>query len=389
MRLTVTRDTCSPSYRIISQVLNWEKRELKNRATKIEKDKDAPPKAVLSELKSWISDRSRSEHDECRRQSQQQGSSIVVVILSLSSVPQELSESQLAKAQDYLAINLSIRDRQEIVRVLCKRNPDLLTTAVRVAVDAYTPMIRHAHEAVNLSDSLYDLEKFITDMLKISKPQGKKGDEKAPTVEDFVDLLHKHQKNLHKFCHQVAKNGPEVTGWWREWAVNAVKQFRADKASSDKDAVVPDRLTTAEGSKAAMQEVFARLAEQDRSTVSAELAAQSTYLGDLHTASAARIAAVITRAKKTPYGPGAYLSRWQQLMDETAVTPATASGPLRYGNSRSVKEAGRKDLEGNKTGFADEEEVQEVVEGQTPTAPNVENTLRLFASRFREALADG
>lgn len=298
-----------------------------------------------------------------------------------------MTESQLVKAQQYLQLNLSIRDRTEIIRVLCKRNPDHLTAAVRVAVDAYTPMIRNVHQAVNLSESLGDLERFITDMLKISKPQGKKGEEKIPKVEDFVDLLHRHQQNLHKFLHQIAKNGPEVTSWWRDYCVYAVKEFQADKQSASGETTLPVVLTTAAGSQEAMQTIFAQLGPADRSTVETELKGHSQYLHDLHAASAIRISAVITRANSTPYGPGAYISRWQQLMNDTAITPAAASGPVRYGNDRSVKDAGQVDLEGNDIRYADEVDAQKIVEGQTPLAPKVETTLRLFGERFRQVLA--
>lgn len=149
---------------IISQVLGWDKRELRKRAEKIEKDKDGPPKEVRDELKDWIQ-RSRDEHEACRVNSRESNMSIVAVILSLSSLDLELSETQHAKAMEYLSLQLAIRDRQEIVRVLCKRNPDILTAAVRQGVEAYTPMIRHVHQAVNLSDTLWDFERFLTDML--------------------------------------------------------------------------------------------------------------------------------------------------------------------------------------------------------------------------------
>lgn len=137
---------------------------MRKRAEKIEKDKDGPPKDVLNELREWIQ-RSRAEHEACRESSKAQDMSIVAVILSLSSLSAELSPTQHEKAMEYLSLQLAIRDRSEIVRVLCKRNPDILTAAVRQGVEAYTPMIRHVHQAVNLSDTLWDFERFLTDML--------------------------------------------------------------------------------------------------------------------------------------------------------------------------------------------------------------------------------
>nr|POF15164.1 uncharacterized protein CFP56_42052 [Quercus suber] len=352
---------------IISQVLGWDKREFKKRSDKIEKDKDAPPKAVLAELRDWIT-RSREEHLECRRQSRDGNMSIVAVILSLSSLSTELSAAQHSMALQYLSLNLAIRDRQEIVRVMCRRNPDHLTTAVRDAVDAYTPMIREVHKAVNLSDTVWDFERFTTDMLKMSKPSGAKGQEQPPSVEDYVDLLHRHQASSHKFLHQVAKNGKEVTGWWKSYLLKAAAQFKRESDSSKLGR--------------ALEDLFTKLPEQNRKDVVQELNAYSEYLEELHQASAARIGAVIKRTQKTPYGPGAYLARWQQLLDQTVITPATEEGQVRYGASIGVKEEARKEPDGSvaKAGLEDQEKMK------LAEMPNMDITLGLFREEFRKLL---
>lgn len=356
-------------YRIISQVLGWDKRELRKRADKIEKDKDAPPKPALAELKDWIT-RGREEHEECRRQSREGDMSIVAVILSLSSESAELSEAQHAKALEYLSLNLAVRDREEIVRVLCRRNPDHLTSAVRDGVDAYTPMIREVHKAVNLSDTVWDAERFITDMLKMSKPTGPKDEETLPSVEDYVDLLHRHQASSHKFMHQVAKNGKEVTHWWKDYVVTAAAQFK--------------RSTPTGKVSSALAEVFAtKLSPEDRDLVTAELDAYTKYLDDLHRASAARIGAVIARTQKTPYGPGAYLARWQQLLDDTLITPATAEGSVRSGATKSVRDEATRDVDGTSGGKVSEGGTEGM---KMADMPATEATLRLFEDRFKEIL---
>ena len=53
---------------IMSTTLGWDKRDLKKRLEKIEKDKDAPSKEVREALKAWI-DQSRDEHLETRNRS--------------------------------------------------------------------------------------------------------------------------------------------------------------------------------------------------------------------------------------------------------------------------------------------------------------------------------
>lgn len=368
-------------------MLSWDKRDLRKRAEKIEKGPNAPPKEVREELKNWIH-RSRAEHDECRRQSQEQNMSIVAMILALSSVSTELTKEQHEKALEYLSLHLSVRDRQEIVRVLCKRNPDILTAAIRDAVDAYTPLIRHVHQAVNLSDSLWDFERFLTDMLKISKPSGPKGAEKPPSVEAFVDLLHRHQGSSHKFIHQVAKNGKEVTSWWREYVHMATAMFRSREKPPPSESVVSDKMVTG-GIQEEIAKAFAELPAKDQDIIRNEVDAHQKYIDDLHAASAARISAVIKRDHSTPFGPGAYLARWQQLMDNTLITPATANGPVRSGSSKSVKEESRKDVDGADTGFVSEEQAQKAVGDKLPTPPKTDTTLKCLAEKFRQALATG
>lgn len=53
---------------IMSQVLGWDKRELKKRAEKLEKDKDGPSKEQREALNTWIA-ASREEHLETRNRS--------------------------------------------------------------------------------------------------------------------------------------------------------------------------------------------------------------------------------------------------------------------------------------------------------------------------------
>lgn len=385
----------------MSQVLSWDKRELKKRAEKIEKAKDGPPKDVLAEIKNWIS-RSRQEHEETRKHSQEQNMSIVAMILALSSVSSELSPAQHAKAQEYLSLQLAIRDRQQIVKVLCQRHPDILTAAIRDAVDAYTPMIRHVHQAVNLSDTLWDFERFLTDLLKISivndtkkeqqgQQQQSQQPQKAPSVEDFVDLLHRHQSSCHKFIHQFAKNGKEMTEWWKEYIHMAAANFRKDDTPPPSESIVSDKMTTG-GLQQALETEFSHLSPADQKTIHEELDAWKSYIDQLHHASTARITAVIKRTHSTPFGPGAYLARWQQLLDDTPITPATAQGPVRHGADRAVKENSRANIEGadaHRDGSQEAEEqqqIQKAVADKMPTAPVCEAVSRLLWPKFRQAL---
>jgi glycine/D-amino acid oxidase-like deaminating enzyme len=139
---------------------------------------------------------------------------------------------------------------------------------------------------------------------------------------------------------------------------------------------------TTGGAKEALHAEFGKLSEDEQKAVKQELDAHQKYVDDIHIASAARIKAVIKRTHSSPFGPGAFLARWQQLMDNTLVTPATFQGPVRYGNTQSVKAENRKDVDGSSiTGG--------VLDDKPIVAPKVDNTLRLLAPQFRVALARG
>src|SRR3954451_19083029 len=90
-------------------------------------------------------------------------------ILATSELPTDLPEQTHSLALEYLTNLLSIRDRKEIIRVLCRSSPDHLTTIVRTLVSAYEPVIRNIPNAVCLSDSVSDFQNFLSDMLKMSK----------------------------------------------------------------------------------------------------------------------------------------------------------------------------------------------------------------------------
>lgn len=299
--------------------------------------------------------------------------SIVSVIVSLSTASDELTEAQHAKALEYLSLQLAIRDRRKIIQVLCQHNPDHLTQAIRDGVSAYDPMIRQVHQAVDLSATLGDLEVFMNDMIKLSKTSK---DAKTPSVEDFVQLLHTHMGASHRFLHQVAKNGKEVSQWFNEYVHAAAANFKQQESSASSP-LITDSLVSA----------FEELPADDQSTVQKEVDIYAKYLQALHESSAARVRDVIDNKSKTEYGPGSYLARWQDLMDSTLITPDKMEGPVRQGRSKSVKQDAMKDVDGEvKASGVDSAKADKIVGEKTPDAPSAENTIRLLGPKFRELL---
>ncbi|KAF4555691.1 Hypothetical protein D9617_2g056540 [Elsinoe fawcettii] len=429
---------------IISTVLGWDKRELKKRADKIEKDSKGPSEEVRNVLNEYL-DKPREEHLQIRDASRQSKMSIVQTILSLSSVSPEMEDKQHSQALEYLSLQLAIRDRNEIIRVLCKSNPDHLTQAVRDSIAAYEPLIRQVHNAVNLSDTVLDFQNFVNDMLKLARPEGTTEGSKPtpPSVEDFVHLLHTHQTSCHKFLHQVSKNGREITDWFRDYCHNISKYFR-DMASPDsKHGNITEKLSKR----------YADLPTETQTKVKAEIDAHAEYLERLHDASASTIRAVISNersvkrsakpvssrassrnpsrrpspgsrkassnslrsmlgrngggeenekgspsiddtkevssnGKKTMYGPGAYLAKWQQLLDTTLITPKRPFGDVRTGKDTSVREESSKDVDGEIEDTGVPEKEKEKLVRRTPDAPAVDETIAALGEKFRELLRE-
>lgn len=147
LRMTLT------GYRIISTVLNWDVKELETRVIKIEKDKAAPSKDILQALNDYTSF-DMAKQTEIRHHSQNSDNSIVITILADAGKPSDLQEDSHRLALEYLSCKLSIRDRAEIVKVACHSHPDHVTALVRTVVNAYEPVIRHMHNAVDLADTV-------------------------------------------------------------------------------------------------------------------------------------------------------------------------------------------------------------------------------------------
>ncbi|PNS20165.1 PX domain-containing protein [Sphaceloma murrayae] len=423
---------------IVSTVLGWDKRELRKRAEKIEKDKNGPSEDVRNTLNEYT-EKPREEHLQMREQSRQSKMSIVQTILSLSPISPEMDDKQHLQALEYLSVQLAVRDRNEIIRVLCKSNPDHLTQAVRDAVAAYEPLIRQVHNAVNLSDTVLDFQNFINDMLKLAKPEKTtNGSEPIPPgVEDFVQLLHTHQMSCHKFLHQVSKNEPEITGWFRDYCHKISDHLRQMASPESKHGQISTKLTKS----------FASLPAETRTSIKAELDNHASYLKKLHEASAATIRGVMTNEttvkrspkppssksasrnpsrrpspgsrkassnslrsvlgrgdkeeskdaspptktdepNKTMHGPGAYLARWQHLLDTTLVTPNKPFGEVRTGKDTSVREESIKDVDGETEDLGISEKQKQKLVRRTPDAPVVDETLKAFTEVFRELLRE-
>ncbi|KAF2711081.1 hypothetical protein K504DRAFT_429639 [Pleomassaria siparia CBS 279.74] len=367
-----TNDGMNLMQQIISTVMAWDTAEFQKRSQKLESSRDAPCKAVFKAIKTHVY-ASRDVHDVARNISIQESKSIVAVMLETADDridTDSLNEHQHDIAMEYYSNLLSIRDREELTKVLCKSNPDLLTPAIRDVVSAFDPVIRAVHNAVDLSGTVTDAENFIADLIKVSKPKkgsgsqtGSRSNSRAsspsdtpasvtdkvpvsgvPTVEDYVKLLRKHIPSAHKFLHQVAKNAPDLTAQYLEYAKGVLLEFRGDGSSISQPSEDTKNEHGAGSMTAPLQSLFSTLSTEKQEELKGLLDLHETHLKQLKETSRSRLRSIMhptspspttsklpSQARGTTHGPGMYLSRWHSLLNSTLITPATLHGSVRHG----------------------------------------------------------
>ncbi|CAN8101663.1 unnamed protein product [Discula destructiva] len=378
-------------------VLYWDASDFRRQATATESPgKDRPPKAALAALKSYTT-LPRSAHDALREISTTQQISIVAAILDASdpALTASLSPVQHAHCQEWLSATLSARDRDELTRVLCKSQPDHLTTAVRGAVAAYEPMIRGLHEAMDLREHITSVETWGADFIETGKPKkpvaavkgggwrsswkngGGKCEEdgaaRPPLVEDYVALLRRSKALLFNYCHQFCKDCTSLRALFQPWVNSVVREFRQPDGAVDAEWDI--------GVK--MQALYAQLSAEQQKRVRDDVDAHAAYLDQLNAVSQMRMQHVLDQLAKdaaaaasgdetsskpgskacsprtssssttttgpSMSGPGMYLMRWTALLDATPITPATATGgAVRCGQDvKGVKAAGKTAVDGS------------------------------------------
>jgi hypothetical protein len=314
----------------------------------------------------------------------------------------DLPESQHGLALDYLSIQLSIRDREQLSKIICYQQPDLVTQSVRDVVAAYDPILRKVHASVDLSASLLDFENFMIDFTKLSRNLNISGSRtptngdstdkprpSAPSIVDFVKLIKKHIPASHRFLHQVAKNCPEVTQKYKEYIQTAAAHFRlkSDFTNLDDRTKSSPQLHSNAGSMTAqLQKLYSELPEESRQTVANALDNQAAYLFALYCASRDRMRSALEDDTSAPTGPGIYLAKWQQLLDSTPITPISMEGPVRTGKDSSVKEKASVGVEqatkhqASLSGFLDS--------GDIPDPPDVGVVSKLLGPKFHEVVVE-
>ncbi|KAL8927102.1 MAG: hypothetical protein Q9172_001524 [Xanthocarpia lactea] len=312
---------------IVSQVLNVESTEMRKRVKQIEQAHDAPDKSQLESLRKYVY-QSSEEQQRRRSESASRSISIVAVILDSTTKSTPLNKRAHELSLEYLSLQLAIRDREQLIEVLCHHQPDLVTSSIRELVKVYEPIIRALHNAVDLGSGVTDLQNFVDDLIRLSLVDKAKPTE-PPTVQDFVRLLENHQGSSHRFIHQALRNGKELSQWYREYASHAIEQY---KQIQKQDSVV-DGGTAAGDLTDCLNGLVSRLSKDQQQKVHRQLDHHATFLDSQAQQSKARMDRTIRASLASDRSsfedegsPGMFLLKWQQFIDQTPITPGSSNG---------------------------------------------------------------
>ena len=309
--------------RIISLVLSWDANEFKKSAEKVEKASEGPSQEMLEAIRQYVNEE-RPKHDVVRSASKERHESIITAIFS--SVETErlgpLSDAQHTQCLEYYSALLSVHDREAISGVLCRQTPDLLTQSIKDCVNAYDPMIRTIHSQVDLRDHLESTQQFVEQLIKVGKPKEDK-DAKAPSVNDYVTLLMDNRPLMYRWIHALGSKCPDVWEQFRKWTKESVIKLRKDDPSGLRRDI-----------DSRLNDLLGKVPTDSQKAVLTAIDSHAKYLSTVAEQSNVRLKAVVASSKTstaTVSGPGIYISRWQDLLDETLITPATPKGPAREG----------------------------------------------------------
>jgi hypothetical protein len=283
--------------------------------------------------------------------------------------------------------------------------------------------------------------------------RGDSEERQAPSVEDYVVLLRRNRQLLYNWLHQVASQCPDLRDDFLAWAKETSRVFRQDEQASPEFQLRPglsvseearpaDNTTTCSGGAGAMssslQQLFASQPAETRSLLLPALDAHAAYLSALQDLSLARMQRILDNMNhhlsshsapptptrqpspsyfspgywsgrsspapppvhpprsKTPTacsfsGPGMYLVRWQHLLDETLIGPATREpgAPLRRGRdvkgvlARGKTTSSSKDRDGSGSNGWDPVALARMAEAEEPRAPDVGVVVQALGEGFK------
>ncbi|GAW26323.1 putative px domain-containing protein [Rosellinia necatrix] len=350
----------------------------------------------------WHLAADRNQHDSVRKKSIRQQKSIIIAIFETKNpqLLESLTDRQHTACLDYYAAQLAIRDREQIVGVMCRSSPDLTTAIVLEVLGALDPMIRVVHKNVDLRKHLSAIESFLTDFIKTTKPKMRDNSSELRliAVKDFVELLHRNRHLLYTYLHDFCSGCPDLRDTWRDWMKNAIKAFRQKSKDPGMGAIpVATELgvTNLSDTEQGLQDAFNKLPNQRQAIVLERVNAHSKYLMALQKLSREKMQQIIDEMHGKGHsdvekisGPGIYAARWQALLDETLITPFIPRGPLRSGKDiKHLRAARRPDAQSAPNTAEMSAAILAQDEPTGPVPPDVSAVTEALGPQFKRIVA--
>ncbi|KAK4187404.1 PX-associated-domain-containing protein [Podospora australis] len=274
--------------------------------------------------------------------------------------------------------------------------------------------------------------------------RGAETESQTPSIEDYVMLLRRNKQLLYNWLHQLASQCPDLAEDFRVWAKATAKIFQQNRRSPPDPVlsdVINDRKSTKpknysqkrKGAAGALssnlQHLFSSLPAETRETLARIIDAHADYLSSLEDLSLGRMQNILDNLSayddrppsssapssgwSTTFGlggwsssgksstvsapatqgmsfagPGMFLFRWQQLLDNTIMAPATVDGKLRSGKDIKAELA-----KGNTDGATSPSLLEPAVltrmaEEKAPKAPDVRPVVEALGKGFKELARD-
>lgn len=131
---------------MLSIIVNYDASDFRKAAEAIKKTKSRPSDKHFAAIDEHVN-RSREWHENIRETSMVDHESIVTAILKAKDpvLVAGLTHAHHALLQEYYSARLSARDREQIIKVFCRSNPDYFTSIMKESSDSSMSFVAHTH----------------------------------------------------------------------------------------------------------------------------------------------------------------------------------------------------------------------------------------------------
>ena len=171
---------------IISTILGGDKSRIEKRIKQIKAESGSAIDGAQYEALEAYPGLPRMTQMEIRKDSLTNGHSIVESIFLQAKLDPPASSKLHTTYIDLLALLLSCRDRELLIKGLC--GDDVLCDFVRDMVKIFTPVIREGHKVVDLTRGFSNLQNFLNDAVVAANANA--------SLAEWIEVVSKHESSF-------------------------------------------------------------------------------------------------------------------------------------------------------------------------------------------------